>query len=776
MDVDAGRIAANGAGRAAAGATWGIAKKSGWLAVLFLLSLAALVSMLAGMAPSAAAGIETGKPLAIAVLVSSDRTACFVPGRVAAIRHFATRRAAEINRRGGIDGHRLELVFLDDFESEERLKVNVASALADERLIGMVGLADSTRGKAVVDDIARSGVPFISEISRGDIYAAHPTIFSLVPSIRDEVGVVRRLMADRGATRPVFVGFAGNLYVSEYARQLAEPGEGPGLAAIHLLPERPDYVLDQAAADQAIAAIRQSGADFVLLALNSGPGAQFARKLAEAGLTVPVFVVLGRIGRIDRAMGATPYPGAMLELAREGVPNAYNERLMRRIWAERDGTWIFNDSRSQTAPAACKDEPDTRLITDVQDDANRRAIGRGVQYADMIEMIATAAIAKGTAVDLAELRRAIAGDLAGYRAERRIFHGWWQDWAFTAGRSLSDAMLVAERRAPGAAITLAARQYAFGATGLRPLPVMSISVDMIRIFKVDSNERTFYADFYLSFRDDAGLDISDIEFTNAVRSEVSRDALVSFHRIDAAPGSNGGLKLYKVAGKFYFEPDLGDYPFDEQRFSLSFQPSDASHPFLVQPPPAELGRRSFDTDGWRPLSRYVGADQDVITALGSDVAEERLIQLYKYNATWVMARISTDYALRVVLPLIVILLVTYLSVFIPEDRLESVVAIQVTALLSAIALYLAIPKVDNDEATVSDKIFVACYGIITLTLALSILRARYHGVGRMRTATLAGLAQLVLVPLLTLMLAGYVAVTAMGHGEGAGLASAWLGQ
>jgi len=87
-----------------------------------------------------------------------------------------------------------------------------------------------------------------------------------------------------------------------------------------------------------------------------------------------------------------------------------------------------------------------------------------------------------------------------------------------------------------------------------------------------------------------------------------------------------------------------------------------------------------------------------------------------------MTRIATDYYLRVLVPLIVILITTYLSVFIPAKRLESVVAIQVTALLSSIALYITIEKLNFEHATISDQIFVITYLAITLMLAASVLR------------------------------------------------------
>ena len=45
-----------------------------------------------------------------------------------------------------------------------------------------------------------------------------------------------------------------------------------------------------------------------------------------------------------------------------------------------------------------------------------------------------------------------------------------------------------------------------------------------------------------------------------------------------------------------------------------------------------------------------------------------------------------------------------------------------TALLSSIALYLALPKVDSDQATFSDKIFMMTYAAVSLMIGLAIVK------------------------------------------------------
>ena len=171
-----------------------------------------------------------------------------------------------------------------------------------------------------------------------------------------------------------------------------------------------------------------------------------------------------------------------------------------------------------------------------------------------------------------------------------------------------------------------------------------------------------------------------------------------------------------------FEPELGKYPFDTQRLSVSFQPSSTTQSFLIQPPARRQRMADAAIDGWKLTEQYVGSDQDIIPTIGSSLSERRIVPFYKFNATWVVKRVAVDYYLRVVVPLCFILLVTYFSVFLPQSRFESTMGIQVTALLSSIALYLALPKVDTDQATLSDKIFMMTYAAVSLMIGLSILK------------------------------------------------------
>lgn len=703
------------------------------IGILALVALGHALLISVGAHAEPAAGMNG--PLKVGVFVSSDGNRCFAPGLVAAIRYFTSQYVARVNAAGGIGGRTLELAYFDDYEDAGTAITNVKTAIDDPAMMAMIGVPSSTRGEAIFNalgpQLRERAIPFITEISLDSLFRDDQNVFTMASSVRNELEAVAKVITDGGYQRPVFVGLDDDLYSIALGQGLAALPSGPALAANVKAPVR-DYKLDEADAQKIASDVAAQNPDLVLIAIHSGPSAALLRKLAEAGVKAPVFVLLGRIQNIVNVLGAGGFAGPMSQIAREGVPNVYSERLRQRIWHAPQDTWVFDDVRNDDAPGwkdgSCDDrgEAPARQLFDA---ANKRAVGRGTQYRDMLQLIVDGARSTAKSDDVPELRRHIGTQLRGFVEGRQVLKGLWQDWAFTSERTAAEDTLILQKGAGDDAIVLAPIQYRRVNGTLQRSPTVYTSIDLISLSRIDSNDRSFDAQFYLSMRSaDDRIDINKIEFTNAYRSQSGEGRLLITREIaDGGTTSEfpAGVKIYKVSGKFEFEPDLGDYPFDTQRLSVSFQPANAAEPFLIQPTQsASAAEQQSDAavDGWELKERYVGSDQDIVPTLGNSLDERRIVPFYKFNATWVVKRLAVDYYLRVVVPLAFILLVTYFSVFLPHSRFESIMAIEVTALLSAIALYLALPKVDSDQATFSDKLFMLTYAAVTVMIGLSILK------------------------------------------------------
>jgi hypothetical protein len=95
---------------------------------------------------------------------------------------------------------------------------------------------------------------------------------------------------------------------------------------------------------------------------------------------------------------------------------------------------------------------------------------------------------------------------------------------------------------------------------------------------------------------------------------------------------------------------------------------------------------------------------------------------------------------------------------------EAIVTIQVTALLSAVALYLALPKLDADGATMSDRIFLFLYMAVSLMIGISILRVNRRVESSPWLKRALRLTHVALIPALVAAMAVYVYRASLGEG------------
>ncbi len=704
----------------------------------FIVILAMMMAASLHQTPAEAveeAEAASGPPMSLAVFISSRGDQCYDDGRVAAIKRLATAESARINALGGVHGRPLELKFFDDRRDEKKAVANVRTALSDPTLLAMIGLSSSTRGKAVFDalgaEIGASKVPFVSDISVRSMFAAHDNVYTTRAS-QDEVRapVMGEFARAIGYQRPAFLGRSGAVYVDALAEGLKKVhGEGGLTADLRVAIE--DDMIAEAALTDSIASLRAANPDLVYLAVNSRTTPDVIKAMTAAGVTPALFV--WRINSLPEEVVAR-YPNAIYELAWNDLPEVYSNRIRKRIAKGEAAHWIFGGEKIATAPGWAKGEckePEAS-VADLPPDPlsgdNLRATTRGAQYADMVGLAATAAREAPRGADIRELRAEILKRLrTSYAAGSGAFKGTFENWSFDPSSRTATRMPFVVILPQGLGRTqLAPLQFVRARDGsLRRTHTLYLDVDMIKAHRIDENGQSFFAEFYLSMRAGDGASLDRIEFANAYIDPVSSRRQLTIETIhpggksDAYPET---MKIYKVSGRFLFEPELQNYPLDTQLFTIDLQPKSGDAPFIIQPPPLSLRDRNMATDGWDPVEQYVGTDEDFVPVVDAFTHQPNVVPFYKASFSWLMKRQTTDYIFRVVVPLAFILIVAYLSIFIPRSNFEAIVTIQVTALLSAVALYLALPALESDSATLSDRMFVFVYMLVAIMIAISILR------------------------------------------------------
>jgi hypothetical protein len=603
----------------------------------------------------------------------------------------------QINRQGGIDGRGLKVKYLDDKGSTQVARQVVAETVQDEQMIGYVGCWSSTRSKALSEIVGPARMPFIGGYALTPLFEKYPTMFTAELGIKDVTARFDLLLKSK-FKRPAFIGKTGDLYTLALLERLHALEKADPSVKVVLEKWYPwDYSYKQADYDALTSSLAKEKADFLLLSFESGITSALLKQIRQADIHIPVFTALGDLGFVVSQLEGES-AGELYDLNVVGIPGTLNLRMQEQI-----PTFMHQVSPGETL---------------------EMQLNFGARLADSIGILAEAAKSKENAGG-ENIRERINKGLEKYKEGSHIYRGWFEDWYFTKDKAIAGDVLLAWKPPDLPHHILAPEQYMRLNDTLQKVPVFFTHMSMVEINRVSDTEGSFYASFYMEITSISKVAIQQIDFTNAARSETNHEYLLDIKpiRMNIVGGEMPLYNhMYKISGKFMFEPDLRRYPFDIQKFSIHFQPASATQPFLVQPSTFALNDSVFDIQGWNYRTQYVGYDHDIISYVNAFTDQQHNLPYYKFSYTYVLARDRADFFLKVLVPLLVILVVTYFSVYIPMLGFETLEGIQVTALLASIALYFSAYKPEMEYATLSDKIFIFTYVMITSLIGTSILQ------------------------------------------------------
>jgi len=713
--------------------------------------IAAFLGHSAPARAQAEAQAAQGPPLNVGIFLSSDPAACYESGYDAAIRFLTEHEVARLNRRGGVDGRPLQINFYDDMRDPRQTVANAKQALADPQLLAMVGLTSSDLGKVLFngspkdgidglgEDIAKSGVPFITDMSVSGTFAKYANVFSTRPS-QDEgnAPIVSEFIKESGYSKVALIVNNDKLYSRTLADAVAAGAGTQKVVADHRVGEKDKNSMDPEAIRIAVADLKEKAPDIVVIAVGSARTAPIITAMKDAGMTAAVFII-GILERIPEEV-RNSYPGPFFELTMSDLPEVHNAMLGELVRQGEPGDWIFEGAKRDNAAGwtdgSCKPRDNIQHRDPLEGD-NRRAIERASQFADMIALVAAGANAAEPGSDPAARRMAVVEALTTtYASGSGAFRGRFNNWSFDARTRVAVRpllLIILPTGAKNRRRQLAPFQFLRLRDGsLRRIDTLYIDIDLVRAHRADDNEKTFLAEFYLSMRANQGADIERLDFTNAYVDQRSNGRQITIEKLhDGSPDAAypDRMKIYRVSGRFLFKPDLKAYPFDTQRFFIEIKPLSGTA-FLVQPPPQSLRDRDVASDDWQATGQYVGLGEDFIPIVDAYTHAPSVVPFYKAQYVWLMQREVNDYVLRVIAPLLFILIVAYVSIFIPHPHFEAIVTIQVTALLSAVALYLSLPQLDSDTATLSDRLFLFYYLMVSVMIIITIARINKHVAAR----------------------------------------------
>ena len=265
--------------------------------------------------------------------------------------------------------------------------------------------------------------------------------------------------------------------------------------------------------------------------------------------------------------------------------------------------------------------------------------------------------------------------------------------------------------------------------------VVYTGVDLNEVSDLDQKNSTYTLDFYLWFRSKSKIKFDEIEFINAA------EPIKLGQPIDEKISDNGiTYRLYRIKAKFKSNFAFHEYPFDTQNLEIKFRHSYLNREDLLyvqdlvgmrnQTNQAILSKfersQVFSSiPNWKVknASFYVDIIKDSSTLgnpqfFNSDID----IEYSRFNAIIKIQRDGISFAFKNLLPLFLIICVSYLLFFIPPEQISPRVSIGVSTLLTTAFFH---QRLSSDLPEIGyiiaiEYIFYAVYLLALLGLAITI--------------------------------------------------------
>jgi branched-chain amino acid transport system substrate-binding protein len=283
--------------------------------------------------------------------------------------------------------------------------------------------------------------------------------------------------------------------------------------------------------------------------------------------------------------------------------------------------------------------------------------------------------------------------------------------------------------------------------------VVYAGIDLNTVTNIDAANGTFTADFYLWLRYSGNDDAAAIAFTNA--SNVSFDPtqpLISqtindptLPQANQAGGQSLHYRVYHVKGDFKATYDFHQYPFDQQQLNIGFQNTRLTSNHLVYVIDA-LGLRLGDGNTANPgkaavfqsLSTWTYQSMQYASdtfSSHSTLGDPRLFDQQQVQTdysglqvTMTIHRKVLAYLVSHLLPLLLLVLLVYTSLFLSLDNLMDRLTLVITALLAGTVLLLSVngELPDIGYGVSLDYIYYIFFGLCLLCIVIPMFMERLH--------------------------------------------------
>jgi branched-chain amino acid transport system substrate-binding protein len=684
-------------------------------------------------------------------------------------------------------GPRIKLAIYDDGSNDETAKALAGKIVASDAVL-VLGPALSTASLAAGPVYAGGHLASLTTTAASDLITNNKTTFRMVFKTSDQGEFLANYVLRALGQKQAAVVYADNTYGRSLLQGFKDAAERLGLAARY-------FPLTAAGEIGAVAqrvAAEPGHPPVVLLTLDA-EGALLVSALRRLGVTGPL---LG-----DDSFGNESFSGRLADAPEEKV----------RSGALTNGVFGLSPMILDSANA------------EIQDFASRFRMRFGhvpvwfsaAGYDAAVAAIATVRAASAKSIDRNAMRAAVLDHLATLDSPANAVPGllgplWFdQDHSrqqairigrFNQARFESAPLQIVPVSTPDADEVASGTVFALDSGRFARLQrIVYAGIFVNEISSLDLRRSSYSADFYLWLRyaqdtGQTGPDPTDLTFPSLLTGSFARSEPAEQH--DLPDGT--AYRLWRVKGEFRNDFDLRQYPFDHQLLSLSFFNARAAAdrivyvidrratglspdlPNATAAQAAEIGTahssdvRFTSPAAFRNLSEWsvVGAlvqRDDLVTHSSLGDPGRTLAEAYRelsgFNVSIEIKRRAIATSTKTLLPLGLMTLIMYVSLFYPVAMFMAKVSVAITGALSGAVLLSAVnSQLGAIGYTIAvEYVFYVFFGLCVLCIVAVLSGERFLAAGQEVTARRMGVfiqAAFVAIVILTAAGAVYLADTA----------------
>jgi branched-chain amino acid transport system substrate-binding protein len=271
---------------------------------------------------------------------------------------------------------------------------------------------------------------------------------------------------------------------------------------------------------------------------------------------------------------------------------------------------------------------------------------------------------------------------------------------------------------------------------MRRTRVVYTGVDINEITDFDLSTFTYTVDFYLWFRYQGEFSSEEIQFVNAVSPIELGEPLMKQELSETGVTTI----VYRIKTSFKDDFMIKDYPFDKHTIQVKIRHKTQTRDKLIfvtdilgirdfqDPEKTQLLHRAMETkslNGWKVVHSLFFENtviNDSTLGMPKFFKELNTIEFSQFNAGVVIRRDVKAFALKNLLPIIIVMLLTYLSYYLSYEKAEMRISIGMSMLLTAAFFHIQIASVLSVTYLLAiEYIFFVFYMLCALVIIISLI-------------------------------------------------------